>query len=654
MRYIEFDKNKLVNLGYSLKRELIRSNRAGGYAAKTLASCNTRKYHGLLVVPQPNIDENNHVLLANLDETIIQNDASFNLGIHKFPGGVYKPGGHKYLREFTLDPTPSSIYRVGGVVFRREIIFSSKDERVLVKYTLEEAHSPTKLRLTPFLAFRSVHNLTRANVEADTKYKTVKNGIKMRLYKGYSYLIMQTSKKTDYVHVPEWYYNVEYQEEQERGYEYQEDLFVPGFFEFRMKKGESVVFSAGMKEIDPASIKRSFTNEVKRRIPRNNFENCLLNAAEQFIVKKGRKTEVIAGFPWFGKWGRDTFISLPGLTLATNQPKLAKSIIDTMISEMQGPLFPNVIAGDNTSYNSADAPLWFFWALQQYAAFTGKGSEIWKTYGRKMKQVLNGYKKGTEFNIHIQDNGLLYAGMTGMALTWMDAVVDGKPVTPRSGLAVELNALWYNAVMFALELAEEAGEGKFLKDWKPLAEKLPEVFVNTFWDDEKGYLADVVDSGQKDWAVRPNMLFAVSMPYSMLSENKQMQVLEVVRKELLTPKGIRTLSPKNPLYKGVYSGDQRSRDEAYHQGTVFPWLLGYFAEAYLKIYGKQGMELVKQLFNGFEEDMQMHGIGTISEVYDGDPPHTPGGAISQAWSVAGLLRINWLINNYKTVKKTQG
>jgi len=654
MKYIEFDKNKLVNLGYSLKRELIRSNRAGGYAAKTLASCNTRKYHGLLVVPQPNIDENNHVLLANLDETIIQHDASFNLGIHKFPGGVYKPGGHKYLREFTIDPTPSSVYRVGGVVLRREIIFSSKDERVLVKYILEEAHSPTRLRLTPFLAFRSVHNLTRANVEADTKYRTAKNGIKMRLYKGYSYLFMQTSKKTDYVHVPDWFYNVEYQEEQERGYDYQEDLFVPGFFEFSMKKGESVVFSAGMKEIDPASIKRSFNNEVKRRIPRNNFENCLLNAAEQFIVKKGRKTEVIAGFPWFGKWGRDTFISLPGLTLATDQPKLAKSIIDTMVSEMQGPLFPNVIAGDNTSYNSADAPLWFFWALQQYAAFTGKGPEIWKAYGNKMKKVLNGYRKGTEFNIHIQDDGLLYAGAPGMALTWMDAVVDGKPVTPRSGLAVELNALWYNAVMFALELAEEAGEETFVKVWKPLAEKLPEVFLNTFWADEKGYLADVVDSGQKDWSVRPNMLFAASLPYSMLSENKQMQVLEVVRKELLTTKGIRTLSPKNPLYKGIYSGDQRSRDEAYHQGTVFPWLLGHFAEAYLKIYGKQGIELVKQIFNGFEEDMQMHGIGTVSEVYDGDPPHTPGGAISQAWSVAGLLWINRLINNYITVKKTEG
>lgn len=640
----------MINLEYSLKRELIRSNRAGGYAAKTIIGCNTRKYHGLLVVPQPGIDEDNHVLLANLDETVIQHNASFNLGIHKFPGGVYRPGGHKYIREYVLDPNPASIYRVGGVVLKREIIFSSQDDRLLIKYTLEDAHSPTTLRLTPFLAFRSVHSLTRANVDADTKFKPVKNGIKMRLYPGYSYLHMQLSKKPHYTHVPDWYYNVEYQEEQVRGYDYQEDLFVPGFFEIAIKKGESVVFSAGAKEIDPASIKRAFTNVVKSRIPRNNFKNCLLNAAEQFIIKKDKKTGIVAGFPWFGSWGRDTFIALPGLTLVTGQAKLAKSILDTMVSQMKGPLFPNVIAGEDSTYNSVDAPLWFFWALQQYEKIEGNKAQIWKDYGRKLKLILNSYKDGTDFHIHAREDGLLYAGVPGSALTWMDAVVNGKPITPRIGLAVEVNALWYNAIMYAVDLADRSGDKKFVKTWRAFAEKLKDSFVETFWNEADGYLSDLVDEGRKDRSVRPNMLMAVSLPHSMLDESKQMRVMEIIRKELLTKKGLRTLSPKNPDYKGVYHGDQKTRDEAYHQGTVFPWLLGQYVEAYLRIYGASGLETVRKIYEGFEEDMHVHGIGTISEVYDGDPPHTPGGAISQAWSVAELLRINWLIENYKAEK----
>ncbi len=649
MSYIEFDKSQLINLEYSLGKELIRSNRAGAYASKTIVGCNTRKYHGLLVVPQPGIDDENHVLLSNLDETIIQHDAEFNLGIHKYPGGVYDPKGHKYIRDFEADPIPFIIYRVGGVVLKREMLFMKNHDRMLMKYTLLDAHSRTRLRFKPFLAFRNVHQLSRANMQVIDKYENTENGIRMRLYPGYSYLYLQFSKLVEYTHVPEWYYKIEYQEEMNRGYDYQEDLFVPGFFELPIRKGESIVFSAGIREANPRTLKRLFSAEIKQRIPRDSFENCLANAAQQFIVKKGKKTGIIAGYPWFGRWGRDTFIALPGLLFVTGNIQTGKAVIDTMIVDLKGPLFPNIGEGYQSTYNSVDAPLWFFWALQQYALFSGKKQSVWKEYGKKMKLILNGYRKGTRFNIKMQENGLIYAGEQGLALTWMDAVVNGKPVTPRTGMQVEINALWYNAIMFSIEMAELAGDKKFVADWKKIADGIPTVFEETFWDDQRQYLADYVNGDFKDWSVRPNQIFAASLPYSPVNEEIRKAVITKVQQELLTPRGLRTLSPKNPYYKGVCYGDQATRDQAYHQGTVWPWLLGPFTEAYLKIHGKSGLSFVNELYHGFEEVMTEAGIGTVSEVYDGDPPHRAGGAISQAWSVAELIRTKYLIDLYENL-----
>jgi predicted glycogen debranching enzyme len=293
-----------------------------------------------------------------------------------------------------------------------------------------------------------------------------------------------------------------------------------------------------------------------------------------------------------------------------------------------------------------DAPLWFFWALQQYADFTKSKKLIWKEYGRKMKIILDGFREGTSFDIRILENGLITAGEPGKALTWMDAVVHGKPVTPRIGLAVEVNALWYNAIRFSIEMAKLAGDKEFVKEWNAIAGKIPDAFVSLFWNEQKGYLADYVDGEYKDWSVRPNMIFVASLEYSPVDEEIRKKVVSVVKRELLTPRGLRTLTPKNPAYKGSYFGDQAERDLAYHQGTVWPWLLGHFAEGYLKLHGKSGLSFIKSLYNGFEPVMTEHGIGTISEIYDGDPPHTARGAISQAWSVAELLRINWLIKKY--------
>lgn len=649
MGYIQFDKNQLVNLEYVLSKELIRSNRAGAYSSTTIIGCNTRKYHGLLVCPQPAIDNDLHVLLSSLDETVIQNDAEFNLGIRRYPG-VYNPKGHKYIVDFDSNPIPATYYRVGGVSLKKEMLFAS-DNRLLVKYTLLEAHSQTKLRVRPFLAYRNFHKLSKANHFVDKRYSPIENGIKTRMYQGYDYLCFQFSKAVDYIHVPDWYYNVEYLKELARGYEGHEDLFTPGYFEFLIKKGESVVLSVGTEETSASALGRLYSTEVKKRVPRDNFYNCLQNAAQQFIVKQGKKVEVIAGYPWFGSWGRDTFISLPGLTLVSGDYKSCKAAMDNLIANMRGPLFSNVGDGPNASYNSADASLWFFWTLQQYKLFTGiHPSKIWDEYGVVMKTILYGYRNGADFGIRMDDNGLLHAGQAGYAVTWMDAVVNGKAVTPRIGYPVEINALWYNAMMFALEMAVFAEDEMFVADWLPVASQFPVVFKEHFWDKSRGYVADYTNGDFRDFSVRPNMIFACSLPFTPLSEKIRQLILERVEKELLTPRGLRTLSPKNPAYSSIYAGDQATRDSAYHQGTVWPWLLGHFVEGYLRIHGKSGLPLVKKIFYGMEETMTEHGLGTISEVFDGDPPFKPGGTISQAWSVAEMIRIKWLMDK---VDKTE-
>lgn len=647
MSYIDFDKKKLVNLKYALDRELLRTNRAGSYASTTIISTNTRKYHGLLVTPQPLIDDNNHVLLSTLDETLITNDFEFHLSMRMYPGGHFDPKGHKYIRDFESDPNPRLVYRIGNIVFVKEYIFAQNEDRIMVRYTLVDAMDKVKLRTKPFLAYRSVHELSKSNTSVNHKFKAVKNGSSWQMYKGYSKLFLQFSKNASYTHVPDWYYNIEYIKESERGYPSTEDLYVPGYFDIELKKGESVVISVGLEEKNPATFKRQFTAEVKKRIPRDNFQHCLENAADEFVVKINKKTEVVAGYPWFGRWGRDTFIALPGLALTRKDNKTFEAVINTMLHELKDGLFPNMGQGKNAAYNSVDSSLWFFWALQQRRIIGNNKIDIWKNYGKVMKSILKHFAKGTHYNIGMHNNGLIWAGEHGKALTWMDAVVNGKAITPRIGYAVDINALWYNAVMFALELAEESNDTHFVNEWSKWPEIIRNSFKETFWDDKKAYLADVVNGDFKDWAVRPNMIFAVSMPHSPLGAFTSNAVINRVKKDLLTPRGLRTLSPRNPSYKGKYFGDQAHRDEAYHQGTVWPWLLGAFAEAYLKLHGEEGKAYIESLYSGFEDVLSLAGIGTVSEVYDGNPPHHPGGAISQAWNVGELLRIKWILNNIK-------
>ncbi len=645
MGYIQFDKNRLVNLEYSLDREILRSNRAGSYACRTIVGCNTRKYHGLLVCPLEQFGGDRHVLLSSLDETIIEKDKEFNLGIRKYEGDNFTPKGHKYVRDFEAESVARTIYRVGSVILARESLLVEREQQVLIRYTLLESQETIRMNFRPFLAFRNIHTLSKSNLYADKKFRKVPNGIVTRMYKDYPGLYMQWSKKPVYVHVPDWYYNIEYMREMERGYPYKEDLYVPGYFELTMKRGESVVFSAATKEAAYAGLKRKYSSELAKRIPRTSFYNCLVNSAQQFIVRKNRGTEIIAGFPWFGTWGRDTFIALPGLTIAIRNRDSFLAVADTMVKKLKQGLFPNTGSDDDPAYNSVDAPLWFIWALQQFHVYDPE-FDIWKKYRNPIRQILSHFRKGTLYNIHMEENGLIYAGEEGRALTWMDAVVHNVPVTQRDGSPVEISALWYNVVRFALELAEATGDRKFTEEWKAVPALVEASFINTFWYEEGGYLADCAKDGRQDISVRPNQVIAAAMKHSPLSDEMKKSVLDVVESELLTPRGLRTLSPKNPAYRGVYEGNQESRDGAYHQGTAWPWLLEHFCEAYLSIHKTSGLSMVKKLYSEFEEEMNINGIGSVSEIYDGDPPHTGRGAISQAWSVAALLRIRRMIKNY--------
>lgn len=645
MGYIKFDKAHVVNLEYSLTREILRNNRAGSYSSTTIVGCNTRKYHGWLVCPVDAMGGERHVLLSSVDSTVVSNGQSFNTGIHKYQGDHYSPKGHKYVEDFDIQDIPGMTFRVGNVIMKQERILVHYEEQLLIRYTIIDTDEPIKFQLRPFLAFRSIHQLTRANMWANTRTEPVPHGVKIRMYDGFPYLHMQLSCKAEFVPVPDWYYGVEYVEEQKRGYDYSEDLFVPGFFEMTASKGDVIVFSVSTREEKYAGLKAKFNRTIATKIPRSNFGNCLRNAAQQFIEKRGNDTNIIAGYHWFGSWGRDTFIALPGLALARESEDLYAAVLDTQVRRMKGGLFPNMGDNDNPAFNSVDAPLWFFQALWNYGLDL---KETWQRYGSAMKDVLNAYRAGTSFGIHMRGNGLIYSGAPGKALTWMDAVVEGVPVTPREGYAVEINALWYNAVCYSLDCARGARDRAFVKEWEKLPELISSSFIETFWDDEQGYLADYVKDGEKrNMQVRPNMIIATSLPYSMLTLDQMKSILDIANRVLVTPRGLRSLSPSDEEYKGIYSGDQATRDRAYHQGTVWPWLLGPFCDGWLRVYGEGGVSRVRKLIMGFEETLTEAGISTISEIFDGDPPHSPRGAISQAWSVGEILRIFTLLEkNY--------
>jgi predicted glycogen debranching enzyme len=649
MSYLIFNKEKLVNLEYSLNREFLRTNRAGAYSSSTLAGCNTRKYHGMMIVQLDELDGGKHVLLSSLDETIIQHDAQFNLGIHKYPGEFYEPKGHKYIRNFEVETIPKLTYRVGGVILTKTRLLVENENLVIVKYTLEEAHSPTILRFKPFLAFRNVHTLSRANMYANTKYQKVKNGIKMRLYEGYPELHMQFSKPADFVPVPDWFRDIEYMKEQARGYEFREDLFVPGYFEVPIKKGESIYFAASTSEQVPSTLHKRYEDEKKKRIPRDSFTNCLINAVQQFVWERKDGKDLIAGFPWYESIPRQTMAALPGLLMAKTDLKTCEDILQTNLKRLDKGLMPKFV-GHDSLLDAADAPLLAFIVLQDFLRYKTK-KEIWKSYGEALKSILSNYKEGTHFNIHMQDNGLIYAKHEGVALTWMDSYIDGKPVTPRGGLAVEINAFWYNAVCFALDLAATSGDKQFVAEWKELPAIIGKSFLETFWSDDKEYLADYVDGNFTDWSIRANMISAASLSYSPLSRDQKKLIVSKVKNTLLTPKGLRSLAPEDPAYKGECGETPYEYSASAHQGSVYPYLILPFVKAYLDIHKAGGLSFVKNIIEKFEEEMSENCIGTLSELYEGNPPHSARGSISQAWNVSSVLNAIALIEKFEEENK---
>lgn len=648
MSYLQFDKTLMTNLQESLYREILRTNRSGAYHCSSIVDCNTRKYHGLLVIPIPELDDENHVLLSSLDETVIQHGAEFNLGLHKYQGDNFSPRGHKYIREFECEKVPTTLYRVGGVILKKEKVFVHHENRILIRYTLVDAHSETTLRLRPFLAFRSVRQYTHENAQASRHYDEVQNGIKTCMYPGYPELYMQFNKEAKFVYQPDWYRGIEYPKEQERGYDFNEDLYVPGYFELNIQKGESIVFSGGISDGDTQNLLELFEHEVQERTPRDNFKHCLINAAHQFLNKQEGESYILAGYPWFKCRARDLFISLPGLTLSVGEQNKFEAVMQTASKAIYA--FINNDDECNLKIYEMEHPdvlLWAVWTIQQYAKMVSK-DEAYNKYGQLLIDIMN-YLVGEKHpNLFIHQNGLVYSNGINKAVTWMNSTVNGRPVIPRTGYIVEFNALWYNALMFVGNLLQERGDNLVAPRLLELAGKAGEGFVNTFLN-EYGYLLDYVDGNMMDWSVRPNMIFTVAFDYSPLDAKQKKAVLDIVTKELLTPKGLRSLSPKSGGYNPNYVGPQIQRDYAYHQGTAWPWLEGFYMEAYLKIYKRSAISFVERQLISYEDEMTSHCIGSIPELFDGNPPFKGRGAVSFAMNVAEILRTLYLLDIYSNI-----
>ena len=646
MGYLKFEKALMTNLQDSLPRELLRTNRSGAYSCSTIVDCNTRKYHGLLVVPVPELDNENHVLLSSLDPTVIQHGAAFNLGLHKYHGGNYSPNGHKYIREFDCDKVPTTVYRVGNAVLKKEVVLQCYEERILVRYTLLEGQGTTLLQFRPFLAFRSVREFTHENAAINREYHNVENGIATCLYEGYPQLFMQFSKDNEFHYEPYWYRGLEYPKEQARGYYSDEDLYVPGYFEMKIKKGESIVFSGSTSEIKTSTLKRIFDNEVEFRPPRDNFFHCLVNAAHQFHNrKKNDDRYILAGYPWFKCRARDQFIALPGLTLSIEEQDYFELVMETAERGLREFMQNEPLTVEIQEIEQPDVILWCIWAIQQYAKEAGKESCL-KLYGDFLRDMIAYIENGKHPNLFLHTNGLLYAEGKNKAITWMNGMIDGKPVNPRSGYIVEFNALWYNDIKFVAWLFSDTSETEYAAHLEEMANLCKDAFVATFLNNY-GYLYDYVDGNMVDWSVRPNMILAAAVDYSPLEQSQKKSVVDICTRELLTPKGLRSLSPKSGGYTPVCVGDQDHRNRVYHQGTAWPWLGGFYLEACLKLYKRTRLSFVERQLIGYEDEVTSHCLGTIPEYFDGNPPYSGRGAISFAMNVGEVLRTLALLEKYK-------
>ncbi len=643
MAFLKFNKSELVNLSYSLKREIICANKTGAYCNTSIVTCNTRRYHGLLAVPIDAFGGKKHLLLSSLDESLILNGKQFNLGIHCY-GSVYEPRGHKYIIDFEADPVPKITYRVGEIVFTKSILLVPDSDQVMIRFELVNAPAKVKLLLTPFLAFRDIHALTDENPNARTEGWEIPNGMAFNLYDGFPDLNMQfNTKDVSFETAPCWYKGITYSDEYRRGFACKEDLYVPGHFETEMKPGDAIVFSASVAIANPSGLKRKFDSFVAKAAKITTYHEQLVHCADLLKQDRGGHKMITAGFSWlYTGLLRETLEALPGLTLYANGDKAEfEEILDNLIADNQDRLFHRT--------TQVEAPLRLAGALGRYIEYGADPKAVWKKYGPTVKGILESYLPGRRVEVAMQPNGLLWAQLDHWALSWMNTYVDGNPVTERAGYQVETNAMWFQSVLFAVTMEREysPSDSTFLKEWSHILDLIRENFQNTFWNARAGYLADYVDNAGQHLEVRPNMLYALVGEDIPVEPEIAQRVLQVIDNELVTRRGIRTLSPRHSEYKGVYEGSQTDRDLAYYNGCCLTFLLGPYCEVCFKMKGAAFLNKAQWLVNGFYEDLNKHGVGAFSELYDGDPPHEPHGAISSALSTAALLEVEYLKNKYK-------
>ncbi len=637
MGFINFNKSELVNLEYSLKREIVSANKLGTYCNTTIATCNTRRYHGLLAVPLDNFGGEKYMLLSSVDESIAVSKKQFNLGIHCY-GDIYEPRGHKYIVDFEAVPIPRIIYKVGDILFSKEILIAPNKNQVLLRYSLVEGTKTILLKLKPFLAFRNIHSLTMQNPAADTCGRDIANGTAYRLYEGFPFLNLQTSRASTFTKNPNWYNGVTYSNEMRRGFDCIEDLFVPGEFSLSLNPGESVILSASTEEENPRGFMTKFENILGNFPEINSYQDLLAYNADQLKFLKGDKEQISAGFSWLHTGLlRETIISAPGMTLyADGNMDEFEKIIDTLIADEQERLFHRT--------TQVESPLRLTDTIQQYIRFGADEKRVWEKYGPTLRGIIESYAPGRRREIAIHPNGLLWAQMEWTALSWMNTYIDGRPVNERAGYQVETNAMWYNALCFAIEMETKYGQDNgFVGKWTPVRDLVKTNFQSTFWNPEAGYLADFVNHNGQNLDVRPNQLFAVSLDNSPLDDEIKAAIMQIVANELVTRRGIRTLSPRDVKYRGVYDGPQPERDLAYHNGCAFAHLLAEYVKVSFEMMGATFFKKAEWLIEGYFEDVSKHGVGAFSELYDGDPPHEPHGAISSACSTSALLRIIYMM-----------
>jgi predicted glycogen debranching enzyme len=648
---IQFERQACSDLEVSLRREWLETNGIGGFASSTINGLNTRRYHGLLVAAtKPPVGR--FVLLSKLEETLFIDGQPFDLSANRYPGVVH-PQGFRYLKQFRLDPFPIFTYEVAGVEIEKTVFMIYGENSAVVQYEIRKNNYPEQskhvgLELRPLIAFRDYHSTTHENGSINPGLEEQSGSVSITPYQGLPSMHL-AHNAVELRKTGDWYRNFEYEVERERGLDFTEDLFNPFVlrFDLPLYGVASVIASTDQRDVARVPEYRQEETTRRRRIERaspvdDGFARGLVAAADQYIVSRGDQKTIIAGYHWFSDWGRDTMIALPGLTLTTGKHEIARSILRTFAKHVDRGMLPNRFpdAGETPEYNTVDATLWFFEAARSYLACTGDLEFLRNELYPVLADIIAWHVRGTRYGIKVDASGLLSSGEQGVQLTWMDAKVGDWVVTPRRGNPVEIQALWYNALGIIEELSQRFGDEASQKRYRSMAAVANWSFNRLFWNENSGCLYDVVSGETVDPSIRPNQIFAVSLAHSMLSPERARAVVETVRQQLLTPYGLRSLAASHPQYRGRYTGGPFDRDGAYHQGTVWPWLMGPFITAYIKVNGSSELarRQVIEWLTPLREHLADGGLGQISEIFDGDAPQTSRGCIAQAWSVAEVLR----------------